>query len=82
MCTNVIHPLIMENNKMSCSDSVKKLRISLNISVIELSKILNVTRNAIYKWEYGLSNANRDHIKKIINLAKKNDIDLSAEDFL
>lgn len=56
----------MEECNMAFADNLKQMRKKKGISQEELAQLLNVSRQAVSKWEQGIGYPSR----KIINLIK------------
>ena len=67
---------------MSSSDTVKKVRIALNLNQTDLAGKLNLSKTAIYNYERGARRPNFDVIKRIKTLANENGVEISIDDFL
>ncbi len=60
---------------------VKKIRKALELTQNELAKMLGVRRQMIWAYEKGHSMPRVETAKKLLALAKENNIDINAEDF-
>ncbi len=49
------------------SERLKKLRLNNNLSQLKLAKMINITQQALSKWENELSFPDLDSLKKISN---------------
>ena len=47
------------------SERLRKLRLNTKKTLKEMSKILNVSLNTVYRWEHGLSIPRKSVLKKI-----------------
>lgn len=56
---------------MSLGEKIKLLRKSKNLTQNELGKLLNVSFQAVSKWEKNLSQPDIETIKKICEIFKK-----------
>lgn len=57
-----------QNNLKIIPDRLKEARMARGLSVIELSKVLNVTRQAIFKYENGGMLPSQDVLKKYVDI--------------
>jgi len=67
---------------MSAADTIKKVRMELNLDQQHFADALEITKTAIFNYEKGIRRPKLDIIKKMRDLAKKNGIELSVDDFL
>lgn len=65
---------------MTTAENIKKIRKTLCLSQIELSKELNITPSTVSCYEAGRRKPSYPTIRKIIALAKKHNIDINLED--
>jgi len=59
---------------MKLGQIIKKARKKTNLTQIKLGKILNCTRQVVYKWECGNRNPS---LKHLVSLSKILNIDLN-----
>lgn len=67
---------------MSCADTVKRVRNALDLDQQSFAEKLGLTKSAIYNYEMGLRKPKPPIIVRMKNLAKENNIELSADDLL
>lgn len=67
---------------MSSADTIKKMRLGLCLEQEQLAHELGITTSAISNYERGVRTPRLRIIKKMLDLAKKNGLDLSVENFL
>lgn len=67
---------------MSVGETIKKIRTNLYLEKIEFAELIGVTRTSVGYYESGKRMPKLQIIKKIRELAKKNGMDYSVEDFL
>lgn len=65
---------MQENKYKICSDSIKRLRYELILSQDAFAKALDVSYATISGWETGRRSPNYRSIRKMIDLAKQNNI--------
>lgn len=65
---------------MLASEAIKKVRLELCMSQAELSRALEITSASISLYERGMRKPSFGTIRKILALAKKNNIELKLED--
>lgn len=67
---------------MSAAETVKRIRITLCLEQEKLAQKIQVTKQTVSNYETGKRKPKLSIIKKIMDLAKKNDIAVKVEDFL
>lgn len=67
---------------MSAADTIKKIRINLYLERWEFAELLNITTSAVGYYETGKRIPKLSIVKKIQELAKKNGMEFTVEDFL
>lgn len=67
---------------MSSADTIKKIRISLCLNHKEFADLLGVSAASISLYEKGERKPRFPIIRKLIELAKKQKISVTVEDFL
>lgn len=67
---------------MSSATTIKKIRRTLLLEQAEFAQLLDVSAASIAQWEGGSRIPRFPMIRKIRDLAKKNGIEVTAEDFL
>lgn len=60
---------------------VRKIREAMLLTQLEFSKLLKVSRPIISQYETGFHRPRYEIIKKLLILARENNLDISAEDF-
>lgn len=65
---------------LTTAENIKKIRKALCLSQAEISRELNVTRSTISCYERGVRRPSYATIRKIIALAKKNNLTIELED--
>lgn len=63
-------------------ERIKNLRLRMGLGQDEFAKLLNVTVSTISNWEHGRRVPRMPHIREIIELAKKNKIKLTLDEFV
>lgn len=66
---------------MAVSTTIKKIRIQLCLGQDEFAEKIGVTKSSVCKYEKGDRTPRISVIRKIKELAEKNDIDITIEDF-
>lgn len=66
---------------MSAAETVKRIRITLCLEQEKLAREIKVTKQTVSNYETGKRKPKLSVIKKIMDLAKKNDISVKVEDF-
>ena len=61
--------------------TIKNIRRNLYLEVKDFAHIIGVTRQSVYYYESGQRIPKLKVIKKLLELAKKNGMDYSIEDF-
>jgi DNA-binding transcriptional regulator YiaG len=67
---------------MTASQNIKKLRLSLGLEQSEFCKEFKVTSGTICNWECGRRKPRLIHVRKMVELAKRNKVKVSIEDFI
>lgn len=67
---------------MTLSEAVKKLRLDLLLEQKEFGEMLGVTKTSICNYEMGNRKPRLPIIRKMVEIAKKNKVKISLEDFL
>lgn len=65
---------------MSSAEVIKKFRLQLCLNRAELAKALNITTSSVSCYETGRRQPSFATVRKLILLAKKNNIKLKLED--
>jgi len=71
-----------EGENMSIEKSMKKIRYLLDMNQTELAKALGVTTSSINCYEHGKRSPGRKTLKRMSELIKQNNLDISLEEFL
>ena len=66
---------------MSAAETIKSIRKNLYLEVSEFAKLIKVTKAAVYYYESGQRMPKLKVIKELRELAKKNGMNYSIEDF-
>ncbi len=67
---------------MSASETIRKVRIYSHLDMDEFAKEVGINRSSISRYEKGSQKPRMSVIRKIMDIAKKNNIEVSIEDFL
>ncbi len=65
----------------SVAKTIKTIRRNLYLEVSEFARLIGVTPQSVYYYEKGQKMPKLKVIKKLLDLAKKNGMDYSLEDF-
>jgi DNA-binding transcriptional regulator YiaG len=71
-----------KESEMSCAEITKKIRVALQLEKQEIAGILDASPSAVGHWEAGRRIPRMPVIRRYMELAKKNKIKVSVEDFL
>ena len=67
---------------MSAADVIKKIRMNLYLERSEFAKLLNISTVSIFNYENGKRFPKLKIIKKIQDIATKNGMNYTIDDFL
>jgi transcriptional regulator with XRE-family HTH domain len=67
---------------MSCSETVKRIRMALNLNQKNFADKLNLSKTSIYNYEEGRRKPKRSVVFKIRDLAKLNGIDVTLDELM
>ncbi len=67
---------------MKRGDAVKRLRVALFFNQTQFAALLGVTFGTICHWEKNTRSPRLPQIKKMLELAKKNKVKITFDDFL
>ena len=67
---------------MSAGETIKRIRLSLCFDQQEFGKLIGVNKGSVCNYEKGVRLPRLPTIRKIMDVAKKNKIKVSVEDFL
>jgi DNA-binding transcriptional regulator YiaG len=67
---------------MSCSETIRKIRLNLDLERKEFAQLLKITVSAVSSWENGEKRPKLIHIKELVKMAKSLNLNLSVEDFI
>lgn len=67
---------------MSAAKTIKQLRMGLYLEREEFAKLIGITKGAVFHYETGRRIPKLAIVKKMVDLAKQNGMDLSVNDFL
>jgi len=66
---------------MKSSKTIKRIRLEMCKTRLEFAKLIKVSTQSIGNYERGVRQPNLSVIKTILELAKKNKIDIKSSDF-
>lgn len=72
----------MEVIEMSAAQAIKRIRMALLFEQEEFAELIGVSKQSVCNYEKGVRQPRLPVIRKILEVAKKNKIKASAEDFL
>lgn len=67
---------------MTISEAIKKLRMALCLEQQEFGQLIGVTKSSVCNYEQGTRKPRLPIIRKMMELAKKNKVKMTLEDFL
>lgn len=67
---------------MTYSKKIKEMRIEAIFGATEFSKELGVSREALFRWEKGLTKPSMSMVRKLVEFSKKHKLKYTAKDFL
>lgn len=67
---------------MTIKETIKKLRLALCLDQSEFGAFIGVTKSSVCNYEAGTRNPRLPVIRKMVELARKNKVKITLEDFL
>ncbi len=67
---------------MAVADGLKKLMKALHINQSELAGMSNITRSSITNYITGRRNPNCATVRRLVQIAKQNGLEMNFEDFI
>lgn len=67
---------------MNCTNIAKKIRLLLQLSQKEMAEVLESSTAAVSHWEKGTRSPRMPTVRRYMELAKKNKMKVSVEEFL